>query len=580
MATALLACTGQAIEVTDASTGPVDAHLATDAEPTADAGPDAAQTPAGGNSKPPSVDLVSHFSTARVENLAYQSRPRSWPALEADLSSGGAGVIETGQRRFQDGSVPNDPGLFVVPPAATEDATKISFPAITLADCRTWTLEMNVGLAQQDGHTAAGVTLSVVVAGTPFRQGAERPSWQVLLRQRIPPGTTQQLSIPLGVWPLRDNFEVALQVSGERGQAGDMLLLEQPTLVPGNQRPELGVQRSGLEFPVLLDGHGDEVPVSQLFDELSHLEAGWLRLPMRDSQGNTIQNFVDRVRRATAQGRKILAVVLSDPEDGGGAPPAHAGEDAFRQLCGWSAGIPRLSDTQLPLYEKRLDNYLQALRAEGLQIDAFEIGNEYDWVCFNGDIPIADASNPGPTISEVAFDDTVSAYAGILEASHRQIRMHNPSATILTFGTANIPDHWPSAENPLASKIAPERFLSALRDVHGVNYLQSYSDAAAVHLYNEDAILEELHANATAAKTRQVWVTEFGVDNTRYRGEARFDRYMDFLSLLNATGDVEVPMALPYAYESARFSFIDPDRNLLPVADIYRAYGPGHRCQW
>jgi len=57
---------------------------------------------------------------------------------------------------------------------------------------------------------------------------------------------------------------------------------------------------------------------------------------------------------------------------------------------------------------QRLRTQLDAVKAANLTIDAFEIGNEDDWICFNGDVP------DGHTPTQEEWMTAVRGYTGCI----------------------------------------------------------------------------------------------------------------------------------------------------------------------
>src|SRR5262249_48609254 len=126
---------------------------------------------------------------------------------------------------------------------------------------------------------------------------------------------------------------------------------------------------------------------ASIFAGIHALGARWFRdvfayPPIR------IPDFVDVVRQAKQANLKTLVVIMQDASDYDDADttPENAGP-AFEKLCGWPGGSLKLSRINAAKFKNRLRGLFTALKLARLNIEAFEIGNEDDWVCFNGDVP-------------------------------------------------------------------------------------------------------------------------------------------------------------------------------------------------
>jgi len=183
---------------------------------------------------------------------------------------------------------------------------------------------------------------------------------------------------------------------------------------------------------------------------------------------------------------KFLANVLQAEADyDEGHQNQNAGED-FRKRCGWSRGSGKLSQINSAKLAQRLRTQLDAVKAANLTIDAFEIGNEDDWICFNGDVP------DGHTPTEAEWMTAVRGYAHFLKAAAEVIRdpHHFPNAKIITFGIAHGSDRW---DHPPHHFSNPARMVAMLRNLDGFNYLDNsiyHVDGYGTHIYPNPDNLE------------------------------------------------------------------------------------------
>ena len=225
---------------------------------------------------------------------------------------------------------------------------------------------------------------------------------------------------------------------------------------------ELGIDRSGL-------GNLSEAEQEKALKGMRSLNATWFR----DGLGPT-----NAIRLVKQNNLKMLAIVgpaLSD-YDGSSRTPLNGGEK-FGQHCGWAQGSLKLSTINLDKFAQRLRATLVAVRAANLTIDAFEIGNEYDSMCFNGDVP------DGHAASDQELKAIVKAYGELLKAAALAIREFFPQAKIITFGIAHGSDQW---DNPPHHISEPARMIAMLRNIDGFNYLdnaQYHVDGYGTHIY-------------------------------------------------------------------------------------------------
>jgi hypothetical protein len=194
------------------------------------------------------------------------------------------------------------------------------------------------------------------------------------------------------------------------------------SLVSGRaQAEEIGIDRSNLT-------RENESVQEKTLQGIHALHATWFRDVLSGTTPQTVAKFVNEVKLARQNNLKFLANVLAVQADyDEGYQSQNAGED-FRKRCGWSQGSSQLSKMNLAKLSQRLRFQFDAVKAANLTIDAFEIGNEVDWICFNGDVP------DGHTPTEAEWMTAVRGYAHFLKTAVEVIHdpHYFPNAKIIT----------------------------------------------------------------------------------------------------------------------------------------------------
>jgi hypothetical protein len=302
---------------------------------------------------------------------------------------------------------------------------------------------------------------------------------------------------------------------------------------------------------------------------MSQLDAKELRLAMRGT--DLLTPTLAIIQRANQVNMPVLLVVLPDPSDY--ADPngalANAGSE-FDSLCGWPTGQYRVSQVDAGRFAARMSAYVNAILGQGLQVEAFEIGNEYDWTCFNGDVPLSGA------MSSSDFHASYSSYAEMLKVAAETVRAAYPSCAapmVLTFGMANTLT-WRGQNN---GAVDPLQIYALLQNVNGQNYVSSYADAIGQHLYYTDmqTNLAALQGAASALSSpKPIWVTEWGVSTAAYpAGSARYAMFQEFLSLFTSHPELDIAKTFLYAYDDAPYNIYDDGTGqALPDAHILSDY--------
>jgi hypothetical protein len=286
-----------------------------------------------------------------------------------------------------------------------------------------------------------------------------------------------------------------------------------------------------------------------------------------------MQDFVEVVRMAKLAGLKMLVVITQNETDyDGAAATAENAGPAFKKRCGWESGSLKLSRINTGKFKSRLRGLLSALKAARLKVDAFEIGNEVDWVCFNGDVPFGRKATP--------HDVLVAArgYARFLQAAAETIRDPRffPDAKIITFGIAHADAGWD--ETPPHHLPNPAAFVASLRHLDGVNYLSNARyriDGYGLHIYPDPN-----HVKASVAATLKkdsaalgsdlpYWITEFGWRKSQFpnsKGESRARAVAQFFAALAADRRNRFGPAFYYDYDGPSWGIVDQRGRLLPAA--------------
>jgi hypothetical protein len=329
---------------------------------------------------------------------------------------------------------------------------------------------------------------------------------------------------------------------------------------------EIGIDRSNLSTK----SEQDRV---RIVTGIRALGAQWFRDGYSNKAPKGVADLVDVVRIAKEQNLKVLINVLPVGEDyDPGTEPTNGGPE-FAKRCGWSAGSRKLSLVNMDKFSARFRAQLDAFKAAKLAPDAFEIGNEFDWICFNGDVP------DGHEASSAELMTAVRAYAHFLRTAATLIHSPDyfPNAKIITFGLAHGSDKW---DKPMHHIANPGRMVAQLQNLDNFNYLNNASyhvDGYGSHIYpSGDSVGQStsdiLHADVAALGTsRPFWITEWGLDSKRFpnkAGETRAQAMADFYSAVEGFHGTTFGPIFYYAYDTqpGGSGLTDPDGALLPDA--------------
>ena len=300
------------------------------------------------------------------------------------------------------------------------------------------------------------------------------------------------------------------------------------TLPAFDSDPEFGIDRGNLSLSPAPER-------ASTLEAIRALGADWFS----DGYNTKVQfeDFVDEVRLAKQQSLKFMMKISPNHLDyDEGVVAGDNGGDAFKRRCGWSSGSPKYSRVNSAKLAARLGTQLDALKAAGLTVDAFQIGSEVDWICFNGDVP------DGHEATQDEFMTAVRGYAHFLKTAAEVIHAHYPNAKILTFGIAHVSD----IDSPPHHFSRPARMIAALRNLDGFNYLDNASyhvDAYGEHIYPKpnyvakDTLNKMREDIEILGHDRPYWVTEWGLNSKSFpdkEGETRVQAAAQFYKALDS----------------------------------------------
>ena len=454
---------------------------------------------------------------------------------------------------FGDGRPAGKNAIYLLAPEDKLDWTRIWFKPVNLPPAQTLFLSFSVGHLLKLPQDEAYVSV-VASANSPFSDKIESKELKNFIVKR---GNTDKLLIPLGLWPLKKNFSLRLRVGKtlvSKSRVG--IVFDEMKFVAGRARPESGMQRAGLAREKQSSPFGNFVVRDRVFRNLRPLKSKWFRTGWT---GRSDDDIKDVIKRAKGMQQKVLLTLMPSVLDYDSSDPYVPG-----LICS-AKGILPLSTINHAKYRLRLQAFIRKIKAEGLSIEAFEVGNEFDYFCFNGDAP-SGADRSFTNEDEVKW---AQAYALFLQSSAKVIRQELPAAQVITFGIANIPDWFGPLRGFHLSN--PARTLALLKDleIEGTrsNYF-NYADGIGVHIYphpNTDKI-EDRNGNSILMSdvkelkdlTKPFWITEWGYRQTSFSeagktnkfGETRQDLFLEFLSMLNEQVDFELGPVFLYAMES------------------------------
>jgi hypothetical protein len=336
-----------------------------------------------------------------------------------------------------------------------------------------------------------------------------------------------------------------------------------PILAPAQTAKEFGIDRSNLTRL------GQDVQ-EQTLKDIHALHATWFRDVLGAGTPSAMAAFVNEVKVAKQNDLKFLANVLPSGPDYDNPRNENEGED-FKRRCGWGGGSLKISQINLTKFSQRMHTQLDLVKAANLTIDAFEIGNEVDWICFNGDVP------NGHEATQEEYMNAVRGYAHFLKAAAEIIHdpHYFPNAKIITFGIAHSNDQ---RDKPAHHFSKPARMVALLRNLDGFNYLDNplyHVDGYGTHIYPnpdnlEQSVTDLIRQDSELLGTdKPTWITEWGLPPNAYpnkKRQTRADGIREFCAILDK---VHSPFGPPFYY--AYNLLLDENKRLLPEASALTA---------
>lgn len=501
------------------------------------------------------------FDLAAVTNSKNQSLPKNYTSGGLRPSLGGANLLPP-RIAFGTGNRTGENAIVLFTPQNKSDWTRIWFKLPQLAPAKKWFLSFTAGHLTALKSEEAYVSV-VVSANSPIDNLTETKEIKSFLVQ---PGKSETFFIPLGLWPLKKNFSVRFRVGKNRvSESPAAVVFDEIKLMADKARPESGMQRAGLAREKPSSPGGQYIARDRVFRNLSYLKPKWFRTGWAGGSDEEVKDVILRAKQAK---QKVLLTLVPNVSDYDSRDPY-----VLSSVCAAKKSLP-LSTVNHTKYRARLQTFIRKIKAAGLTIESFEVGNEFDYICYNGDAP------NGPDQEFTAEDELKWArgYALFLESSAIIIRQEFPDSKIITFGMANIPDWF----TPLRGfhLLNSGRTLALLRnlEINGVqsNYFR-YADGIGTHLYphpnsekfedrNGNSILTS-NVNELGWAKKPFWITEWGYRETSFDGpgktnkfgETRQDLFFAFLEMLNEQSSFDLGPSFLYAMESPGDKGFDKD---------------------
>ena len=281
-----------------------------------------------------------------------------------------------------------------------------------------------------------------------------------------------------------------------------------PPPTPTNSAGKVPVGIQNLQL-VWTDKATVDALYTDLFQNLPGLQ--WVRVDFEDADATEAANFVEQARKIHQNGGKVLAMTSITAGDVGGGSFPYS-----------------LSKLSTASFAARIRIYMDALKAAGETVEAWEIGNELDSKGFNSD----------DMASAVLWQ---SAYGPMLQTAVRTIKdpayaAAFPNTKVITVGFANMLSYRP--EIHLAN---PPAALAGLKNLNGQNYLEGvdgygmhvYPGAATVESWTRQVFQQYQDAGLT---DKPIWVTEWGFHRAQfpYNGTTRAQDNQHWLEYVNA----------------------------------------------
>lgn len=170
---------------------------------------------------------------------------------------------------------------------------------------------------------------------------------------------------------------------------------------------------------------GTYVDADKIINTVINMKVPSVRIIYQKPKNKSTTAYV--VKQLNSRGIDVLITILPDASDYSSPSISYSnypnGSVDFEKLCG-SPGwkwMYKYSTVDQSLYRQRLTDLLNEINRMGGVVSAFEVGNEADWACFNGDIPVVATNNTDKPydLSRTDFlSGTVKGYAYTLKTSY------------------------------------------------------------------------------------------------------------------------------------------------------------------
>ena len=513
-------------------------------------------------SLPLDSEIYSRDTTVTSEDgtdLMVLSREAPLSALSEDIREAGF-LMFTSQAAFGQQTEGSADAFSAFPPEDDTDHMEISIGNINRLDTSSvWWVRFAAGLPVSADPSAR---IRLTVGAVADKLDPTDASSVTFYEEVLNPGETYQISVPMGIWTRRSHFRLVLTVQREgESDTSSPLIIDHLRLESTQRMPESSLNKAGIAWT----SSAVRSNVLRVFDQLP--KTTWYRdlFNVSSSALNTAYAF----SLVQGRGKKILALIVPMDEDFDDPAAAYANQTAeFKAMCG-ATGSYRLSMLNTTRLKNRLRNNLIALKSAGVDMPAFEIGNEIDWVCSNGDLVL------NTQIKDADYIFHARAYARFLEASEQVIHEYYPRAVIVSWGMSQFNSWTQTSCIP-----RPGRILNMLKNLDGKNYF-ALIDKIGVHYYPDPRDQDSNHevyssmAEQLGEPRKPFWVTEWGFTTTFFASSN--DRYRAFVQFYDQSlraPNVVVENLFNYGIDDfeLHYNIVDPQFELLPESRFFNQY--------
>lgn len=310
----------------------------------------------------------------------------------------------------------------------------------------------------------------------------------------------------------------------------------------------------------------------QFLSSLAAFSFAWYRDGIRHA--STAEANADLRRRIQDQGRRQLVILSTDASDypNGLSDRNYTDDPTFEAFCGFEGAFP-WSSLDLDRMESRIRTHCEAFKAAGVQPEWWEIFNEGDYVCFNGDLPW---NGGGASVLDKDLQSHADTYNAIFVRARSTVLEYFPYARFMTYGIANFSDHdndltFPAIQNP--GKIIARMANRDLIDAYAVHvYPASIQDSPTL-VWDR---MQKFAAD-TGDATRPIWVTECGFPNASYTEAELTHNLMWLHRALVTTPGLRVDNIFHYALADFSNKYLVDERTWEPLehAGVFLDDGAG-----